>query len=188
MLTLTESQREQWAENGYLHLENALTPAEVDFFSVELDRFRALPGYEPSDLPRGHYGWLPHADDLDTAGFMDRRDLLTYDDAFIDLIDKPNIFDLIVDIMGPYLLLSMTQAIVRPSTTTFPGYTHTDGGEALRYVRVSDDSRPIAMKAMYLLSDVEGTDSGNLTVFPGSHKKPFPDTAEEWPTTSLPWC
>ncbi len=186
METLSDAQRERWARDGYLHLEGVLSEDEVAFFANELDRIRALPGYEPSDLPRGHYGWLPHAADTSVEGFMDRRDLLGYGGAFIELIDRPEVFDLVVDIMGPYLALSMTQAIVRPSTETFPGYTHTDGGEALRAVRVSDTSRPIAMKAMYLLSDVEGTDAGNLTVFPGSHLRPFPDGPHEWPTPHTP--
>ena len=106
---------------------------------------------------------------------MDRRDLLTYDEAFINLIDQAGVFDLIVDIMGPWILFSMSQAIVRAATSTFPGYTHTDGGEALRRIRVSETSRPLAMKSMYLLSDVDGPDSGNFTVFPGSHLRPFPE-------------
>ena len=186
MQTLTKAQRSQWAADGYLHLKGVLNSDEVAFFSEQIDRFRALPGFEPSDLPRGHYGWLPHAADLDTEGFMDRRHLLDYHDAFVELIDRPNVFDLIVDIMGPYLLLSMTQAIVRPSTDAFPGYTHTDGGEALRYVRVTETSRPIAMKAMYLLSDVDQEDSGNFTVFPGSHMRPFPDSEERWPHPHAP--
>ena len=71
-------------------------------------------------------------------------------------------------------MLSMTQAIVRPSTDKFTGYTHTDGGEGLREIRVTDDSRPIAMKAMYLLSDVDGDDCGGFTVYPGSHRQEFP--------------
>ena len=117
---------------------------------------------------------------------MDRRHLLEYGEAFIELIDRSPVFDLIVDIMGPYVLLSMSQAIVRASTPDFPGYTHTDGGEALRAVRVTETSRPLAVKAMYLLSDVEGSDSGNFTVFPGSHMRPFPDDPERWPTPHSP--
>ena len=177
MKTLTEEQRTKWATDGYIHLESALSQEEVAFFSDKLDEVRQLPGYEPrpDELQRGHYKWLDHADDLDPEGFMDRRDLLTYDQAFIDLVDKPDVFDLIVDIMGPWILFSMSQAIVRAATNTFPGYTHTDGGEALRRIRVSETRRPLAMKAMYLLSDVEGTDSGNFTVFPGSHLRPFPE-------------
>ena len=83
-------------------------------------------------------------------------------------------FDYIVDIMGHNILLSMTQAIVRPADPKFPGYTHTDGGESLRLTRVGDASPPIAMKAMYLLTDVTEENSGNLTVFPGSHMRQIP--------------
>ena len=56
---LTEAQREQWAVDGYLQLEGALSPAEVDFFSELLDDVRRQPGYEPAPakLPRGHYAW-----------------------------------------------------------------------------------------------------------------------------------
>ena len=100
--TLTEAQREQWAVDGYLQIEGALSPAEVDFFSDQLDYVRTQPGYEPAatELQRGHYAWkLP---DQNKDAFMDRRDLLPYHQAFIDLIDRPAIFDLILDLMGPY--------------------------------------------------------------------------------------
>ena len=117
---------------------------------------------------------------------MDRRDLLNYGQHFIDLIDRPGLFDLLVDIMGPHIMLSMTQAIVRPSTDSFPGYTHTDGGEGLREIRVSDTSPPLAMKAMYLLSDVTQDDAGAFTVFPGSHMRPLPWREDEPPTPHSP--
>ncbi len=117
--TLTEAQREQWAVDGYLQIEGALSSAEVDFFSGLLDdTVRTAPGYEPAPgtLPRGHYAWkLP---DPNKDAFMDRRDLLPYHQAFIDLIDRPGIFDLILDLMGPYIQFSMSQAIVRASTPT----------------------------------------------------------------------
>ena len=179
MQHLSEQQREQWAIDGYLHLEGQLGPDEVAFFSEELDRIRLQPGWEPARNPLGHYEWIDHCRDTDPEGFMDRRDLLGYGQAFIDLIDRPHLFDLIVDIMGPHLMLSMTQAIVRPSTDTFPGYTHTDGGEGLREIRVTETSRPLAMKALYLLSDVNGPDAGAFTVFPGSHMRPFPWRRDE---------
>ena len=184
---LTEAQREQWAVDGYLQLEGALSPAEVDFFSEQIDRVRRQPGYEPAPgrLPRGHYAWVDHADPNPEA-FMDRRDLLTYHQAFIDLIDRPRVFDLILDLMGPYIQFSMSQAIVRASTETFPGYTHTDGGEAQRAIRVTETSRPLAVKVMYLLTDVTEPDSGNFTIFPGSHLRPFPERAERIPNPHMP--
>ncbi|MEZ5549682.1 MAG: hypothetical protein R3E82_02205 [Pseudomonadales bacterium] len=65
------------------------------------------------------------------------------------------------------------KAIVRPSATKFPGYTHTDGGEGMRRIRVTETSRPLAMKALYLLTDVTKPDSSNFTVFPGAIGDPF---------------
>jgi hypothetical protein len=189
MLKLSEEQRRLWQTDGYLHLEGVFDPDEVAFFGGEMDRIRALPGYEPDrhpDLPIGHYAWMDHTPDIDPDGFMDRRELLTYHQAFIDLIDRPPVFDYIVDIMGPNILLSMTQAIVRPSTEDFPGYTHTDGGESLRLFRVRENSPPIAMKAMYLLTDVTEPDSGNLTVFPGSHLRQIPYQGERRMTPYSP--
>ena len=187
MHTLTDLQREQWAVDGYLQIEGVLSPEEVDFFCREIDRLRALPGYEPAPgvLPRGHYAWVDHADP-DPAAFMDRRDLLPYHQAFIDLVDRPGIFDLIVDIMGPYIQFSMSQAIVRASGDGFPGYTHTDGGEGQRRIRVTETSWPLAMKVMYLLTDVTGTDSANFTLFPGSHMRPFPESAARAPHPHAP--
>ena len=120
MTRLTEQQRSQWAIDGYLHLKKVLSPDEIELFVREVDRMRQQPGWEPSpDGPLGHYSWLDHSRNVDPTGFMDRRDLLPYHSAFIDLMDRPEVFDLIVDIMGPYILLSMTQAIVRSSNEKF---------------------------------------------------------------------
>lgn len=182
MQTLTAEQREQWETDGYLVIRGALPADEVAFFNEEIDRIRTVPGYEPirgEKVPIGHYGWLPHAASLDNSEFMDRRDLLPYGKHFVDLIDRPNIFDLVVDIMGPYITLSMSQAIVRAPTSKFPGYTHTDGGEALRRIRVSDSCPPLAMKALYFLTDTSEPEMGNLTIFPGSHKRQIPYDATE---------
>lgn len=189
MQTLTPSQREQFNSDGYLHIEGAFDATEAQHYSDEIDRIRAVPGYEPfpdPELPIGHYKWMDQTPDQDLGGFMDRRELLTYGQSFIDLVDRAPVFDYIVDLMGPNILLSMTQAIVRPPTESFPGYTHTDGGESLRMIRVAEDGPPIAMKAMYLLTDVTEEDAGNLTVFPGSHKRQIPFSGDRVMTPYSP--
>jgi len=183
--TLSKEQRRRWEIDGYIHLEGVFDADEVALFCAEVDNMRAKPGWEPTNLPRGHYGWVEHGN-MDTESFMDRRDILSYHDAFTDLIDRPEVFDLVVDIMGPYLAFSMSQAIVRASTPDFPGYTHTDGGEGLRRVRVTETSRPLAMKALYLLTDVTEPNSANFTVFPGSHMRPFPELDEPLVTPETP--
>jgi len=186
MLTLTDDQRRQWNTQGYLVIEGALDSDQVTLFSQEIDRIRLVPGWEPSDVALGHYGLVEESATTSPDGFLDRRDLLNYGPHFIDLIDQPGIFDLIVDLMGPHLMLSMTQAIVRPPTDKFPGYTHTDGGEGLREIRVTESSRPIAMKVLYLLTDVTEDDCGALTVFPGSHQHEFPWRSENRLTPHSP--
>jgi len=183
--TLSKEQRRRWEIDGYIHLEGVFDADEVALFCAEVDNMRAKPGWEPTNLPRGHYGWVEHGN-MDTESFMDRRDILSCHDAFIDLVDRPEVFDLVVDIMGPYLAFSMSQAIVRASTPDFPGYTHTDGGEGLRRVRVTETSRPLAMKALYLLTDVTEPNSANFTVFPGSHMRPFPELDEPLVTPETP--
>ena len=64
MKKLTEQQRSDWAINGYICVEQALSAEEVDFFSDQIDQMRAKPGWEPSDLPVGHYGWVEKSEDL----------------------------------------------------------------------------------------------------------------------------
>lgn len=177
MLTLDAARKRQFHTDGYLVLEGVLNETEVDLFNAELDRIRGLPGYEPDSDPRfniGHYSIRDHAKDLDPDGFMDRRELLEYGPQFINLIDRAPAFDYLVSLMGHNIMLSMTQAIVRPPTEKFPGYTHTDGGESLRMTRVAAGEQPIAVKLMYMLSDTEEEDCGNLTVFPGSHVMQIP--------------
>ena len=177
MLKLDPALKRQFHTDGYIVLKGLLSESEIDHFNGELDRIRRLPGYEPDNDPRfniGHYSFVDHAKDLDPSGFMDRRELLDYSPHLISLIDRAPAFDYLVDLMGPNIMLSMTQAIVRPPSDKFPGYTHTDGGESLRMTRVAAGEQPIAVKIMYMLSDTLEEDSGNLTVFPGSHVMQIP--------------
>ena len=189
MLRLGDQQRRNFEADGYLHLEGVLNPDEVSLFVSEMERMRRIPGFEASsdpELPIGHYQWQDHSKDQDVDGELDRHDLLPYHQAFIDLLDRAPVFDYIVDIMGPNIMYSLSQAICRRPSESFPGYTHTDGGESLRMIRPVASSPPIAMKAMYLLTDVTQRDSGNLTVFPGSHKRQIPDPEERVTTPYSP--
>ena len=124
MTSLSEQQRSQWAIDGYLHLKGVLSPDEIELFTQEVDRMRQEPGWEPSpDGPLGHYKCLDHPVNVDPDGFLDRRDILPYHSAFIDLVYRPNVVDLIEDILGPSLLLSMSQALARSSTAKLKAST-----------------------------------------------------------------
>ncbi len=188
MPILSEEQRRQWAVEGYLHLKGVLTSSEVELYCGLVESLRHQAGWEPRPgLPLGHYGWVdrnPTAEDPES--FLDRRDLLGYGQPFLDLMDRPNVFGVILELLGPYIVLSMSQAIVRSSSRVIRGYIHTDGGEALRRIRVTETSRPLAAKALYLLTDVEGPMCGNFTVFPGSHLRQIPYGRAPAPTPVTP--
>lgn len=154
---LTSEQQSQWAIDGYLVLKNVLTPSEVKILTGELDRLYR--SQSPADQKKG----------------LNRRDLLSESDAFIQLIDHPAVFDLFLDLMGPYIQLSMAQALIRKPDLSFKGTIHTDGGQAMRHIRVTETSWPLQIKIQYFLTDVTQPNCGNFTLFPGSHFRPFPE-------------
>ena len=97
-------------------------------------------------------------------------------DIFVKLIDHPVTFPIVLELMAPCILLGMSEVIVRPPDLEGKGILHTDGGQALRQIRVTDYSLPLQIKIQYFLTDLHNTDSGNFTIVPGSHKRPFPES------------
>ena len=49
----------------------------------------------------------------------------------------------------------------------------------MRQIRVTGSSLPLQIKTQYFLTDLHGTDSGNFTVVPGNHRRPFPESGFE---------
>jgi ectoine hydroxylase-related dioxygenase (phytanoyl-CoA dioxygenase family) len=94
---------------------------------------------------------------------------------FVALMDHPVTFPVVLELMGPYIQLSMAEVVVRPPHPDGKALLHTDGGQAMRQIRVTEDSLPLQLKIQYFLTDVPGPDSGNFTVVPGSHRRPFPE-------------
>lgn len=102
MQTLVKEQRDHWESEGYLLLKQVLGPKEVALFSSEIDRLRCIAEFEPvrdKNLSIEHDGWLAHANNLDDGTWMDRRGLFPFGKRFVNLMDRPYVFDLIVDIM-----------------------------------------------------------------------------------------
>jgi len=158
---LTNEQKEKWHIDGYLHLPHLLPKNDVKNLRTSLDK-----------LHRKHVLNNPEVDNM--RG-LDRRNILPDNDIFIHLMDHTAIFDLVLDLMGPYIQLSMSEGLVRPPNPKFAGYIHTDGGPGLRHIRVTETSWPLQIKIQYFLTDVIRPNSGNFTLFPGSHLRPFPE-------------
>ena len=159
---LTEKQQCQWTTDGYLLLKDLLSPLEVKRFAQEVDR-----------LYRQH---VPQDGQIPRKG-MDIYFAIEESEILMDLIDYPPIFDMALELMGPYIQLSMAEVLVRPPDSAAEGYIHTDGGPGLRRIRVTQTSWPLQIKIQYFLTDVPESYSGNFTLCPGSHLLPFPEVA-----------
>ena len=138
----TDKQKSQWAIDGYVVLEGLLNPTEVGELTRHVDK-----------LFEDHLAQSP---DADSKAGMDHRDALEVCEPLIDMIDHPRVFDIVLDLLGPYIQLSMAEVLVRPPNPDFAGFIHTDGGQALRRIRVTETSLPLQLKIQYFLTDVDG--------------------------------
>ena len=157
---LTEDERQQWVRDGYLIIKGALSPQDVIQYTQAVDEL-----YEQN---------VPPGERTDPKKGMGCRNLFEHNDLFIKLIDHPGAFGLILDLLGSYIQCTVSQVIVRGVDAESRGYIHTDGGEAMEKIRVSESSLQLQVKVMYFLTDLPDPDMGNFVVFPGSHLRPWP--------------
>lgn len=152
---LTDAERQTFDQQGFLQIEDALTPEHVKLLTEVTDGVherRLATGQSPT-----------------TALFV--PNFLPEDPLFLDLVDYEPIVPKIWGILGWNLSLYHTHLIVTPpsgkerSSATF-GW-HQDSG------RVNfDGPRPtpmLSVKVGYFLSDVSEEGRGNFWVVPGSH-------------------
>ena len=173
---LTDKQKKQWREDGYLVLKGILSSEEIENLTAVVDQMYEAHLQQPDVKPE--------------AG-LDRRNVMEEHDIFVDLMDHPATFPIALELMSPYIHLSMSEVIVRPTDPEGKGLLHTDGGQAMQQIRVSESSLPFQIKFQYFLTDLPEPDMGNFTVVPGSHNRPFPEGGfEEGPYISeaLPLC
>ena len=122
----TEKQKSQWAIDGYVVMEGLLNPTEVAEITGHVDKL--------------FDDYLARNPDVERKAGMDYRDALEVCEPLIDMIDHPRVFDVVLDLLGPYIQLSMAEVLVRHPNPDFAGFIHTDGGQALRRIRVTETS------------------------------------------------
>ena len=155
-MKLTADQEASWASDGYLVLRQVFPRPRVQKIRKALDALHAKSRRRTGEVR------------------MDIRNILPESPTFIDLIDPREIFPAVLQLLGPYIQLSMAQALVRPPSLKDDGYVHADGGQAMTRIRVTETSLPLQLKIQYFLTDVKGQNRGNFIVYPGSHMRPFP--------------
>ena len=119
---LSREQRKQWKTEGYLVLKGVLSPDEVHALLATVDDMDAA---------------FRKGENVTADSLFDKRNVMEDNDIFVDLMDHPATFPIVRELIGDFIQLSMSEVIVRPPNPKDQGYLHTDGGQAMRTIRVS---------------------------------------------------
>ena len=119
---LTIEQCKRWKTEGYLVLKGVLSPDEVQALTATVDAMDA-------EFRKG--------ENVTADSVLDKRNVMEDHDIFVDLMDHPVTFPIVRELIGDFIQLSMSEVIVRPPNPKDQGYLHTDGGQAMRTIRVS---------------------------------------------------
>lgn len=163
---LSAAQRGFFETQGYLIIENALTPAELAAVRAAADaaeaRWRAdlsLPGVRRDDLEQ-------------VLGIME------YDPLFLDFLVHRRIFPMVRELLGPDVMMLDHDYFITPPGATIPWAWHVD----LDLPGIDHARSRLMLKVFYVLEDIP-PDGGATLVLPGSHRMP---AEEEAPNSEVP--
>ena len=162
---LTQDQKGQFHDDGYLLLKGVLSKAQIDEFRSIIDRMYEM------HLRTHSVDALANTGDSTPNNHLHEYNIVTKHRAFIELIDLPATFPIILELMGPHIVLTQSQALVRANHPLDPGLLHRDGGKAMAGIRLHQRSKPLQIKIQYALTDVAEENCGNFVVEPGSHHR-----------------
>ena len=176
-IAMTPQQERDFDERGFVILEDFLTPEELERLLSAIDevaaKVRKAAGLGPNEP-------------------FSIRNALAHHEAFLDLIDHPRILPLVVDAIGWNIQIRTTHLDYRPpypenmragevgrgkGEDQEAGYNnvvwHPDLASDYLFQAPSLDGRLpfMELKVFYVLSDLSESDSGNLWLVPGSHKR-----------------
>jgi len=146
---MTPEQKVQFETQGFLHIRGALESNLLSRLKTAFDTAAEKHGVanKLADIPR----------------------ILDQDDVFVDIVDTPPVFSVLLDILGGDIQLLQTQARVFPPGKTFTAPWHSD----LELVNGIDmtHSTNFMVKVHYYPEDLT-PEQGCLAFIPGSHRYP----------------
>ncbi len=158
---LTEEQRSQFREQGYLILRNVLDSDMIGNLIEAGDRLIA------TDARLNRFQTSAYYD-----GF---RNCITMDDAFIPLLTHDVTLPLVIQLLGSNLQLSTSHLIHRhpdppgtPDSIRRPGW-HRDGGGISNDLGAANFPR-LGLKCAFYLTDLSEPNSGVTMLAPGSNQ------------------
>jgi len=177
-IAMSEQQKHEFEESGFIILENFLTPQELMRLSDAADEV----------VER-----IQHEKGLRVETHFQVRNALAHHDAFLDLIDHPSMLPLVVDAIGWNIQIRTTHLDYRPpypldiqagevgkgnGDDQKAGYRnvvwHPDLASPEIFQAPSLDGRLpfMELKVFYCLFDMTESNCGNLWLVPGSYKRP----------------
>ena len=149
MATLSEEERLQFRELGYVVPQWRLPSPWVGRFQQALDRLiHDNPGVRPEKLVSAHI-----------EGRNDEG--VTGSEVFLELAQHPDIVDLAAAVIGPDVILWGCHVFCKPPVEGFETPWHQDG----HYWPI----RPLATCTIWVAIEPSDTGNGCLRVIPGSH-------------------
>jgi hypothetical protein len=169
---LTEQEREQLDEHGFVVLPDVLSRGEVSELVTRVDEIYARYGGQPG------------------TGRLEVRNCLAQDLAFLRLVDHPGILPIVVDVLGPNIKIRSTHLDVRPPLPPElankelgrdrpgePEDWHTDG-PLYGYPVVGGVLPLMEIKIGFFLTDLLEAGSGTLCLVPGTHRLDYRTLAD----------
>ena len=157
---LTDDERRHFEEQGYLIVPGVLPAEKVAVLAAAAERVEAE--------------WRPKRE-LKPHHPLNLLDAIGKDLAFLDLLDLPQTFMKVVDILGWHIQLYHSHLIVTPPLPA--GHRpkqprlgwHQDSGRL--NLELEGEPRPrVSLKIGFFFSSTKNADRGNFHVVPGSHR------------------
>lgn len=177
---LTPEQRAAFERDGFLVVPDALPPDMVTRLLMVVDRL---------------YAEGVKRDGLTDKGLWFLRNCIVADDLFLELLDWPATFPLVMDLLNWNIQLSTSHLVIRAPSP--PGADenflaegwHRDGGTSAQ--EMTEPHPRLIIKVAYWLTDLSEPGRGNIRFAPGSNRltgRPAQEPGKPHPYGAIEIC
>ena len=151
----TEEQWSTFMDDGFIAIENAISPTDIETYLEAIDRV------------------VKERDDFDGKKGYGSQNIVTLDPTFAELIDNARHVGFAYDLYGEQLKLQSSTFMMRPKGSRVNQW-HPDGPRPLPYNTFSP-VLPLQLRIGYWLTDLPEQHMGNFVYLPGSHHQQYLD-------------
>ena len=154
---LTDDERDQFEEQGYLVLDDVLPPALLPELNAA------------ADLLVAEYR---QAEGTDAGTSVNTFDFVGRNELFLNLLDWPQTFPKVWGILGWHIQLYHTHMMTVPPAPAAAAAKRMGWHQDSARLNIDLETNPrprVSVKVGFFLTDTTATDSGNVYIIPGSH-------------------